>query len=272
MLGGKDFVFECGDAHLKICLLIPHYNHHLQFIAFLPKLKKSGLPLVAIDDGSDGESYRAISEALKEDADCYLHRLPQNRGKGAAASVGMTYARILGFTHVLQIDADGQHAVDDIEKFLDVAANYPDAIISGKPLFDSSAPKMRVYGRKVTDFWVALETLSTQVKDSLCGFRVYPLHQVETLIDHYHLGPRMDFDTEILVKAVWSGVPLKYVQTQVVYPEGNVSHFNYLRDNLDLIHLHVRLMLGMLIRMPVMIAKRIARLWGADKRNEDQSQ
>src|SRR5690606_7671316 len=101
----------------------------------------------------------------------------RNRGKGAAVKTGFCYARILGFSHAIQIDADGQHDSAAVSQFVEVSKSNPDTIICGHPLFDESAPKVRLYGRKVTDFWVALETLSFAVKDSLCGFRVYPLDQ-----------------------------------------------------------------------------------------------
>jgi hypothetical protein len=120
-------------------------------------------------------------------------------------------------------------------------------------VFDASVPKERLYGRKVTDVFVALETLSLDVKDSLCGYRVYPLAEIERVMDRHYLGPRMDFDTEILVKSIWSGITFKFIDTAVIYPENSVSHFNYLRDNLLLIRLHTRLLAGMVMHLPVIV-------------------
>ena len=115
---------------------------------------------------------------------------------------GAHAARTLGFSHMLQIDADGQHDVNDVARFIELAQAHPNAVISGAPQFDDSAPKARVYGRKVTDFWVALETCSLKIKDSLCGFRVYPLAEFELVFDKYHIGKRMDFDTDVLVGTI----------------------------------------------------------------------
>lgn len=242
---------------MSYCLLIPHYNHERQFIAFLPQLVATGLPLVVVDDGSSDHSREQLRAIFNDYPSVHLFALQRNRGKGGAVKAGFYFARSLGFSHAIQIDADGQHNVADIEKFVRCSQQQPDAIICGKPVFDTSAPKARVYGRKITDFWVALETLSLRIKDGLCGFRVYPLTQIENVLDHYFLGNRMDFDTEVLVKAVWLNIELVYINTKVIYPEQSVSHFNYLRDNLMLIRLHSRLMLGMVLRLPMLLWQRV---------------
>lgn len=226
-------------------------------MAFLPQLVASGLPLVIVDDGSSDDSRAQVAAMAQTYATVNFFALQRNRGKGGAVKAGLLFARSLGFTHAIQIDADGQHNVADIDEFVRRSQQQPAAIICGKPVFDASAPKSRVYGRKVTDFWVALETLSLKIKDGLCGFRVYPLTQIENVLDHYFVGNRMDFDTELLVKAVWLNTELVFINTKVIYPEQSVSHFNYLRDNLLLIRLHSRLMLGMVVRLPMLLWRRL---------------
>jgi len=242
---------------MSYCLLIPHYNHHHQLIRFLPKLINTGLACVIVDDGSSEESIQLLQNALANHPTTHLFLQRRNRGKGGAVKAGFYHARSLGFTHAIQIDADGQHNLDDLPEFIRFSQENPQAIICGKPVFDKSVPKARLYGRKVTDFWVALETLSFKIKDGLCGFRIYPLTETEKILDHYFLSSRMDFDTEFLVKAVWLKIQLIFVKTNVIYPENNISHFNYLRDNLQLIKLHARLILGMLIRFPMLLWHRI---------------
>ena len=230
------------------------------FCALLPKLKSLDLPCIVVDDGSDIKNTEKLNDALDDEPNFFQIKHEYNRGKGAAVMSACYHARFLGFTHVIQIDADGQHNLHDIQQFVDYSAQHPHAIISGKPYFEDSAPKIRVYGRRITDFWVALETLSLQIKDSLCGFRVFPLDETEKIIDNYHIGSRMNFDTDILVKAVWANIPLHFIPTKVIYPENNISHFHYIRDNSLLIQLHVRLMCGMLIRSPMLITRRIKSL------------
>jgi len=242
---------------MKICLVVPHYNHAEAFLRFLPKLVSIKMPCIVVDDGSTQQNLDKLKTGLEHsDLNSYLFCHDYNRGKGAAVFTAATHARTLGFTHILQIDADGQHDIADVEKFIQLSNQYPQAIISGHPQFDKTAPKARVYGRKVTDFWVALETLSLEIKDSLCGFRVYPLKELEQVSDKFLIGKRMDFDTDIAVKSVWSGISIKFIPTKVIYHQESDSHFYYIRDNLLLIKLHVRLMLGMLWRSPWLIYRK----------------
>lgn len=242
---------------MRCCFVIPHYNHHQAFVNFLPDIMSAGLPCIVVDDGSLPESLEAIECVLANYEQTWLLKHRVNRGKGAAIFTGAYYARAIGFTHILQIDADGQHDVGDVKKFVEYSHAHPDTIISGKPYFDEHAPRIRVYGRRITDFWVALESFSLQIKDGLCGFRIYPLHQLEKLLDTYHIGVRMEVETEILVKAVWLNIPLHFISTKVNYPEDSVSHFHYGRDNVRLIALHIRLLLGMVIRSPWLLINRL---------------
>jgi len=244
-------------SKFRYCLVVPHYNHYEALEKFLPKLSSIGLPCVVVDDGSQGQQLLALESLIANKDGFVLVEHKENRGKGAAMMTGAKKARELGYTHILQIDADGQHEVNDVKLFLKYSTDHPQQIISGAPVFSSDAPKARVYGRKVTDFWVALETLCLNFKDSLCGFRIYPLDQLEQVMAKYSLGNRMDFDTEVLVKSVWQGSQVHFIPTKVRYIENNVSHFHYIKDNLSLIYLHTRLMLGMLIRLPKLLFWRL---------------
>jgi len=245
---------------MKYCIVIPHYNHCNALLKLLPKLAALSHPIIIVDDGSDRESVKKLRQAMdKHILPIHFIPHPYNRGKGAAVISASYHARTLGYSHIIQLDADGQHDINDIDEFIAYSQQHPDAIVSGKPIFDSSAPKVRLYGRKVTDFWVAIETLSLQIKDALCGFRVYPLSSMELLLDNYRIGVRMDFDTEMLVKAVWSKIPLHFINSKVIYPEDGVSHFKYWRDNKLLVRLHCRLLVGMLLRSPQLIYHRLTR-------------
>ena len=247
---------------MKYCIIIPHYKHEVLFEKFLPSLVKLNLPCIVVDDGSGEESLEKLEALLAPYPEFHLVRHQSNRGKGASVITACYHASAMGFTHVLQLDADGQHNIDDAEKLLEYSKHHPRCMISGQPYFDESVPKLRKYGRKITDFWVAIETLSFKVKDGLCGFRVYPLHDFMHLVDNYYLGPRMDFDPELLVKAVWADIDIHFIPTKVVYHQNTVSHFHYLQDNLMLIKLHVRLMFGMVVRLPRILYTRLKALVG----------
>lgn len=244
---------------MKYCLIVPHFNHDEAFATFLPALLGLDMPCIIVDDGSAIARAKRVQNLVSSHDNVHFFQHTYNRGKGAAVMTGCMHARHLGFTHAIQIDADGQHDVADVPAFIARSQEHPTAIVSGHPQFDDSAPKARVYGRKVTDFWVILETLSLTIKDSLCGFRVYPLQEFEAVFDRFHIAKNMGFDTDIMVKSVWLAIPIEFVPTKVIYPENSVSHFHYLRDNLILIRLHTRLMMGMLLRSPLLLARSVKR-------------
>jgi glycosyltransferase involved in cell wall biosynthesis len=233
------------------------YNHEHAVPAVAANLRAHGLPVVLVDDGSS-ESCRLALERLSAETGDPLVRLPVNGGKGAAVIAGLRRALELGFTHALQVDADGQHDLRDVPKFLAAAGAEPDAVICGRPVFDESIPKVRFISRYITHVLVWLQTLSvSRVRDSMCGFRLYPLRTVLEVVDRDGVGRRMDFDVELLVKLVWRGRTLRWIDTRVSYPTDGISHFRMLYDNLRLAGMHVRLVLGMLWRAPLLVWRRM---------------
>lgn len=232
-------------------VVIPVYNHPATIGAMVTAVRAYGLRCMLVDDGSDAGCARVLDELVAATSqDVNLLRLEKNCGKGGAMMAGMREAQRRGHTHVLQIDADGQHDVADIPRFLELAAAHPQAVICGCPIYDDSVPRSRLYARYATHIWVWINTLSSSIRDSMCGFRVYPLDSTVALIDEARIGMRMDFDVDIIVRLFWRGVPVVNLPTRVSYPEGGVSHFRLWRDNWLISCMHARLFFGMLLRLP----------------------
>lgn len=237
-------------------VVIPVYNHEHAIGQTLLHVLASGLPCLLVDDGSDPACAGVLRELARTHApQARLLRLEENQGKGGAMLAGFREAASLGASHVLQIDADGQHDADDIPRFISAARAAPDAAICGQAVYDESVPKGRLYGRYITHVWVWINTLSFAVKDSMCGFRVYPLPHVLQLIDAEPIGRRMDFDSDILVRLVWRGMPVVNLPTRVHYPVDGVSHFDVWRDNVRISRMHARLFFGMLRRLPRLLSR-----------------
>lgn len=236
-------------------ILIPVYNHEHAIESTLKEVLSYGYPVILVDDGSS----KACKALLKQLAERYqsdavmLLRLPINKGKGGAVKAGLCELHHHGYTHALQVDADGQHNLSDIPSMMASAEQHPDALIAGYPIFDDSVPKHRFYARYLTHVWVWINTLSLTIKDSMCGFRVYPTGACRELVAHHSCGNRMAFDTEILVRWVWQGHTLINHPTKVHYPTDGVSHFDKLRDNLLISAMHTRLFFGMLKRLPTLL-------------------
>lgn len=240
----------------KPCLLIPIYNHKDSIHATIERLVPNGLPILVVDDGSDEATQQELAALAASQPLVRLYRLAQNGGKGAAVMHGMRQAHEAGFSHALQIDADGQHDATDVPSFLERGAAFPEAVICGKPVYDGSVPKGRLYGRYLTHFWVWIETLSFAIGDSMCGFRLYPLNAACALIDRVHIPTRMDFDIEIIVRLAWAGLPIENLETRVTYPEDGISHFDMWRDNVRITKMHTRLCFAMLPRVPPLLWRR----------------
>jgi predicted LPLAT superfamily acyltransferase/glycosyltransferase involved in cell wall biosynthesis len=237
----------------RACIIIPIYNHKDTIASVVGRLVPYGLPLFVVDDGSNEATQVVLKELAAGEPLVRSVRLPENGGKGAAVMRGFREAHRAGFTHALQIDADGQHHLEDVPRFLDKSRERPQALIAGRPLYDASAPASRRYGRFATHVWVWIETLSLAIGDSMCGFRLYPLAQTMALIDRVALPTRMAFDIEIIVRLFWMGVPVVNIPTRVTYPEGGLSHFDLWRDNVRISVMHTRLVFGMLLRLPVLL-------------------
>ena len=242
------------ESDYKACFLIPCFNHGETMPAVVSSLHHFELPIIIVDDGSELTTKQFLAP-LVENSNVTLVTLEQNQGKGGAVKAGIKRAQELGFSHAIQIDADGQHDLDALPALIEASQAKPQRLISGQPVYDDSVPKARLYGRYATHIWVWIETLSLSIKDSMCGFRAYPIDKTQTVLNKYDVGSRMDFDIEILVRLYWEGCDIDFIETRVIYPENGVSHFDALWDNVKISWMHTRLFFGMLPRAPKLIAR-----------------
>ena len=239
------------------CVLIPVYNHEHAIGSVVARSLKYKVPCILVDDGSS-KACAAVLDTVASNypSDIVLLRHEKNQGKGAACLTGVQYAAQAKYSHVLQIDADGQHATEDIPKFLEAAFANPLAVITGYPIYDENIPALRFYGRYFTHVWVWINTLSLEIKDSMCGFRVYPVSHVIQLAQRQSVERRMAFDTDVIVRLFWEGVDIINLPTRVNYPVDGISHFRVWNDNLQISRMHAKLFFGMLARMPKLLRRR----------------
>ena len=197
----------------RFCIVIPHYNHDRQLAKLLPEMLASGLPLIVVDDGSDGPSREVVSRLISTVSNATFESITPNQGKGAAVIRGVRIAKEQGYTHAIQIDADGQHCIADVARLIAESETHPDSIVSGLPRFGQDVPRSRLYGRKITLFWSRIETLSSEILDAMCGFRVYPIEPFLSVCKGGTIRLRMQFDAEILVRSSWRGQSIRFVPT-----------------------------------------------------------
>ena len=241
-------------------VLIPSYNPGIKVYETVRTARQYWNPVWIVVDGSTDGSAEGLLAIAAEDVGLRVIVLPRNQGKGAAVLAGLDQAAANGFTHVLSMDSDGQHSPECIPIFMAASIAQPTAMILGVPVFDASAPSLRVKGRRISDWWANLETLWAGIGDSLFGFRVYPVEALRRVMQAQPWMRHFDFDPEAVVRLCWSGVkpvnlpsPVRYYSTD----QGGVSHFRYLRDNVLLTWMHTRLFLGFLLRLPLLIIRRV---------------
>ena len=244
----------------KYCIIIPVYNHGKELLQVLEQLIGYRLHCYIINDGSGPVTNNYIDQAIKIYKWITIITLEKNRGKGAAIKAGLRFAYDQQYTHALQIDADGQHCLEDIQKFMDESIKYPDALVLGQPIFGRDVPLSRLIGRQISRFWVWVETISKSIQDPLFGFRIYPLLSTIQVLDSNRTGNKMDFDPEIAVRLCWGNVIIRNVRTKVSYPEGSISHFNMVGDNLLISWMHIKLVFEMLFRLPILLWNRMKKL------------
>jgi glycosyltransferase involved in cell wall biosynthesis len=248
-----------SNTHL---VLIPSYNPGSRLDATVRAALESWSPVWVVIDGSTDDSSARLATLSAVEPALEVMAFAENRGKGAAVLAGLLRAAAAGYTHALTMDSDGQHPPEGIAELMRVSQANPAAMVLGCPVFDASAPRLRVRGRKISNWWVNVETLWAGIGDSLYGFRVYPIAPLIAVMRRQPWMRRFDFDAEAVVRLSWRGVPVMNVASPVRYfraDEGGVSHFNYWRDNVLLTWMHARLFAEFLLRLPLLVARRLRR-------------
>ena len=247
----------------SVCAVVPVYDHERAVAMTVAGLRRQGLTVLLVDDGSGPACAAELRRLAAEDPAVLLLGLPENLGKGGAVMAGLLAAADAGFTHALQIDADGQHDPEDVPRLVAAAYAEPCALVCGRPVFDASIPRHRLFLRYLTHVMVWLNTLSFDIPDSMCGLRVYPLAVVLPVLAAEPPGQRMDFDVEVLVRLHWRGVTMRWLPTRVRYPLDGVSHFRLVQDNWLITLMHTKLFFGMLRRAPWLITRRVRTAFSA---------
>lgn len=241
-------------------VLLPTYNTGPRLVSVVREVLRHWQPVWVVVDGSTDGSDAAVRTLAETEPMLTVLTLPINAGKGAAVLAGAEAARAHGFTHALVMDADGQHPEASIDEFMQESQRRPEALVLGRPVFPPNIPAERLHGRKLSVGLVRLLLLGRGIDDPLFGFRVYPIGPLCDVLGPRRGGRRYDFDTEAAVRLAWSGVPPVNVSAPVRYfslKEGGVSHFHYVRDNVTLVGMHIRLIAELFfLRWPALLRHR----------------
>ena len=250
---------ERSATHL---VLIPSYNPGAKVYETVRGALDHWSPVWVVVDGSSDGTAAGLQALAKQQSALRVVVLERNGGKGAAVLHGIRLAAAEGFTHALTMDSDGQHPAASIPEFMAASIAAPRAVVLGVPVFDASAPALRVKGRRISNWWANMETVGLGIEDSLYGFRVYPVADLVAVMRLQPWMRRFDFDPEAAVRLVWRGLTPVKIRAPVRYlspEEGGVSHFNYVRDNALLTWMHLRLLFEFFVRLPVLLWRKFRR-------------
>lgn len=244
----------------SMAFIIPVYNHGATLEDVITSLKKYSLPVIVVDDGNDEKNKAYIRAAAEKHSEVILVTCKKNGGKGKAMNAGIRKAYEMNFTHVFQLDADGQHEADRCGEFIELSRKNPQSIICGFPVYDETVPYKRKKAREFSNMWARIVTYDSSIKDVLCGFRIYPVEPYMYVLNHHAwINSRMGYDVDILVHLLWKNVPLVNSGVHVTYPKDGVSNFRMVRDNLHISFTFTRLCIGMIFRFPVLLVHALKR-------------
>lgn len=239
---------------INACVIIPCYKHASTLESVILRIKPFNIPIIVVDDGNKTADAIKIKEVSDKYSFVTLLNHEINKGKGYAFATGLKHALEKEYETAIQIDADGQHCIEDLDKVLLLIKKHPHCVISGSPIYDESAPRSRVIGRKITNFFVHIETLSKSIKDAMIGFRAYPVKETFSIIQKYNLFTGMTFDIEILVRLYWAGIKTVFFDTNIDYPNNGISNFKA-RDQIKISLMHTKLCCIMLLTLPLKVIK-----------------
>ena len=247
-------------AAIKLGFVIPVYNHGSTIGSVVHSLAVYGRPIIVVDDGNDEANKMQIRAAVDSCPLAVLVERQKNGGKGKAMTSGVLKAHELGLTHIFQIDSDAQHDASRAAFFIEAAEKNPSCLICGTPVFDESVPTSRKKGREISNRWARFVSLSDEIVDAMCGFRIYPVAPYCRLLTHRAwVDARMGYDADILVHFVWSGVHIKSYPVRVTYPADGISNFRIVRDNIRISLSFTKLFFGMIVRLPFLAFRAICR-------------
>lgn len=245
---------------MKYGFVVPVYNHGSTLEDVVKNLLPYEFPVIVVDDGNDERNKVFIRDVEKKYPLVTVVERKKNGGKGKAMESGLEKAHEMGLSHILQIDSDGQHDTSKIAKFLERSEKNPEAVICGYPEYDENAPVHRVNGRKIANGWVHIVSWDWNIKDALIGFRIYPVEPYFKIVKgHAILDARMGYDIDILVHLSWAGIPIISESVKIIYPKDGISNFRMVRDNFRIAGTYTRLCIGMILRIPLLAARKIKR-------------
>ena len=207
-------------------VVIPAYNEGATVRDVVARACQQCANVIVVDDGSTDETVEVLSGL-----DVAVLRNEQNKGKADSLWWGFQHALVQGAVGVITLDADGQHAPEEIPSFIAASLNNPEAFLIGarRPM-QRKASSWRYLANRIADFWISWAA-GRPIEDSQSGFRFYPARLLQDLTVKH--GPKQSFvfESEVLIDAARQGARFLFVSIGVAPRLGpRTSHFRPVVD------------------------------------------
>jgi len=219
-------VTQPRDLARSYWVVIPAYNEAETVRDVAMRVRQQCANVVVVDDGSTDSTFRAVAGL-----DVTVLRNEENCGKAGSLSRGFEHALAHGAIGVITLDADGQHAPEEIPSFVKQSLDDPNAFLIGARRRDQRrASFWRYMANRIADFWIGWAA-GQPIEDSQSGFRLYPAQLLRDVTLNHDQKHGFVFESEILIEAVRRGWACQNVSISVRFRAGpRPSHFRPVLD------------------------------------------
>jgi glycosyltransferase involved in cell wall biosynthesis len=215
----------------KFCVIIPAFHEESRIGAVVRAVREQGLDVLVVDDGSGD---RTAAEAGAAGAKVIVH--PQNMGKGVALNTGFTHAGESGYSAVITMDADGQHAPGEAKNFIEAYVRTGLAVLIGNRMADvETMPRIRRWTNQFMS-WMLSRVMGQYVPDTQCGYRLY---RCDVLPFVSARSERFAAESEMLLHVAARGIRMGSVRVSTIYADEK-SKINPLTDTFRFISMILR--------------------------------
>jgi len=205
-----------------LCCLIPAFNEEKRIADVVRGVREHIPDIIVVDDGS-----RDATASHAERSGAVVIRHTTNKGKGMALRTGFSHALSRDYAAVLTLDGDGQHATDEIAKFVSAFETDSGDIIIGARLWDRAAiPRYRYIPNQIGIYCIS-KAAGCRIDDTQSGFRLYRREVLEKIT---LATTGFETETEVLIRAGKAGFRIHSLPVSAIYHSDYKTNFRPIRD------------------------------------------
>lgn len=234
-----------NDTKVNMTALIPAYQPEPVLLEVLEKLRRCGMRILVVDDGS-GPEFQELFRQASAFGQILTH--PENRGKGAALKTGLAslQQQYDPESLIVTVDADGQHRAEDALRVCRTAQRHPEALVLGSRKLQKEVPLRSRFGNAVTRtvwYWIT----GNRIYDTQTGLRAFSVRRIPEFLAV--AGERYEYEMQVLLFCSEKKIPILEEEIETIYRDRNASsHFHTLRDSIRVCRVIVLFLMKRLVR------------------------